>query len=71
VVDGAVRVARDLGRPAVLGVDENAASSVAHPAVAFDDTVVSVNFHFFFNIGVAKLSHFFGSPWKSKLSGKI
>ena len=47
MVDGAVRVSSDLNGLAILNLNENPAASVAHPAVAFDDGIVAVDFHLF------------------------
>jgi len=57
VIDGAVRIARNFGRFAVLGVDQHPAPAMAHAAVAFDHCIIAVYFHFTFYIGEFELSH--------------
>jgi hypothetical protein len=59
VIDGAVRITGDLGNLAVLGIDQNAAATMTHSAMAFDNPVKSVGLHFLFNIRIFKFSHVF------------
>jgi hypothetical protein len=57
MIDGTVRIAGDFGRFAVFGVNENATAAMTHPAVAFYHRVISVNFHFPFNVGKFEFNH--------------
>ena len=57
MVDGATRIARDLGDPAVPDIDQDPATSVAHSAVAFDYRIEPVDLLLPFYIGINKLRH--------------
>jgi hypothetical protein len=57
MVNRTVGIASDLGHFTVFGIDQDAATTVAHPAVAFDHRIISVNFHLLFHIGVNKSGH--------------
>ncbi len=57
VIDRTVRIPGNFGCLAVLCVNQNTAAAMAHPAVAFNHGIITVNFHFFLNIGVNEFSH--------------
>ena len=57
VVDGTVRITGNFGHLTFLGVNQDPAPPMAHPAMAFDNGIVTVNFHFPLDIGKFKFSH--------------
>jgi len=57
MVDRTGRIAGDFGHFPVFSVDQNPATAMAHAAVAFDNGIVTVNFHFAFSIGKFEFRH--------------
>jgi hypothetical protein len=57
MIDGAIRITGNFSGFAAFGVDQNPASPMAHPAVAFNHGVKAVDFHFPFDIGVFEFGH--------------
>jgi hypothetical protein len=52
MIDGTIPVPGNLGHLAALEVDQDPAATMAHPTMAFDHGVISVNFHFPWGVGV-------------------
>jgi hypothetical protein len=50
VVDGTIRVTGNLSHFAVFSIDQNPATPMAHAAMAFDHGIITVDFHFPFDI---------------------
>ncbi|MBA7669368.1 hypothetical protein ES703_77498 [subsurface metagenome] len=57
MVYGAFRVAGNFSYSTIFGVYQNAATTMAHPAVAFNHRIVAIHLHFPFNIGTNEIWH--------------
>jgi hypothetical protein len=57
MVDGTLRISRNFGHLAFFGIDQNPATPVTHTAMALNNGIVAVNFHFAFSIGISEINH--------------
>jgi hypothetical protein len=63
MIDRTIRVPGNFGHFAVFEVNQDAAATMTHPAMAFDHGVISVDFHFPCSVGIFEFRHDV-PPWK-------
>ncbi len=57
MVYGAVRITGNFDRLAVFDIDQHPTAAMAHPAVTFDNGIISVNFHLASDVAISEFRH--------------